>query len=420
MSALVIREARVLTMLIPGEELPPGQGRRGTSMGELGVVPHADVLVESGRVTGVWPVGSSAGAPRNPLPVGAEEVFAHGRVLMPGFVDCHTHACWAGSRVHEWERRLAGATYQEIAAEGGGIMSTVRATRQQSVESLSCGLLMRLDAMRSHGTLTAEVKSGYGLTAEHELNMLAAIVRAGQHIGVTLVPTALLGHAIDTDGGSPAAFVERTIGETLPRVSAAYPGIAVDAFCEKGAWSLEECTRLLEAAVSRGHPIRVHADQFTSLGMVERAVRMGARSVDHLEASTEATLAAVARSETFAVGLPVCGFHVDGRYANLKGVVEHGGKVCVATNYNPGSAPCPSMPMAIALAVRHCGLTPQQAIVAATLNPARLLGFEDRGYIGPGARADLLLLKHSDERSLAYEVGDNPVQARIVGGRLVE
>ena len=416
-SALLIRDARVLTMLAPDETRPPAGGRRGVAMGELGVIASADVLIESGRIAAVWPRDAS-GASAARLPEGAEEMFAQKRVLMPGFVDCHTHACWAGSRIDEWERKLAGATYQEIAASGGGIMSTVRATRARSVESLSCQLLMRLDAMRELGTLTMEVKSGYGLTAEHEMNMLAAIERASEHIGLTLVRTALLGHAIDPDGGTAADFVERTITRALPLVSAKYPGIAVDAFCEQGAWSVDDCVRLFEAAKASGHPIRVHADQFESMGMVERAIRMGARSVDHLEASTDATLAAVAASDTFAVGLPVCGFHLDGRYANLKRIVELGGKVCVATNYNPGSAPCPSMPLALALAVRHCGLTPAQAIVAGTLNPATMLGFSDRGYIASGARADLLLLNDTDERALVYEVGANPVGHRIVNGQL--
>jgi imidazolonepropionase len=194
----------------------------------------------------------------------------------------------------------------------------------------------------------------------------------------------------------------------------------VDAFCEKGAWSLRDCVRLFRAAIAAGHPIRVHADQFTSLGMVEEAIALGARSVDHLEASTAQTLAALAVSETFGVGLPVCGFHLDGRYAQLGKLVELGGKVCVATNYNPGSAPSPSMAFAIALAVRHCGLTAAQAIVAATLNPAVLLGFGDRGYIAPGARADLILLRHRDERALAYEVGDTPIRRVICGGVVLD
>jgi imidazolonepropionase len=421
-SATVIRDARVLTMLAPLEQRPPSAGRRGRMVGELGVVPRADVLVVEDRVASVARPESGGGG-RFPeslrsIPI-AREIDARGRVLMPGFVDCHTHACWAGSRMEEWERKLAGATYQQIMAGGGGIMSTVRATREASREDLGAGVLDRAGRMLRLGTTTIEVKSGYGLAAEHELKMLEAIVGAGRTFPGTIVPTALLGHALDPEMEAQA-FVERTIAQTLPRVSRAFPGIAVDAFCERGAWDLSDCFRLLSAAREAGHPIRVHADQFTSLGMTAHAVSLGARSVDHLEASTPESLRELAESETFVVGLPVCGFHLDGRYANLRTLIEHGGKVCIATNFNPGSAPCPSMPLAIGLAVRHCGLTPAQAIGAATVNPACLLGLGDRGYIAPGARADLALLHHADERALAYEVGGNPVDTVLVGGSVVK
>ncbi len=413
MSEIRIRNARVLTMLAPGESRPPASGRRGLSMRELGVLPAADVRISGGTIEAV----EAPGTHRGPV---EREIDAAGRVLMPGFVDCHTHACWAGSRIDEWERKLAGATYQEIMAAGGGIMSTVRAIRTADRAELATILARHASgSMLVHGTTTAEVKSGYGLTTEHELKMLAAIrdVAEAGRSRITVVPTALLGHAID---GQPERFVQETIERTLPAVSAAFPGIAVDAFCEKGAWSADDCLRLFTAAKASGHSIRVHADQFTSLGMVECAIAIGARSADHLEASTPDTMGSLAASETFAVGLPVCGFHLDGRYAPLGKIAALGGKICIATNYNPGSAPCPSMPFAIALAVRHCGLSPVQAIVASTVNPALLLGFADRGYIAPSARADVLLLKHDDERGLAYEVGDNPVATVIAGGQIIE
>lgn len=416
MSAMLIRNARVLTMLALGETRPPPGGRRGGSLGELGVIPAADVLLEFGKVSGVWARNGAGNAAITNIPSDVREIHAHGRVLMPGFVDCHTHACWAGSRIDEWERKLAGATYQEIMASGGGIMSTVRAVRDASETDLFDDLAYRVERMLELGTTTVEVKSGYGLTLEHELKMLRVIQRLDADMIVTVASTALLGHAVEGDAG---AFVNETLRRTLPGVSAENPGVTVDAFCEKGAWGIADCVRLFEAARAMGHPIRVHADQFTSMGMVERAIELGARSVDHLEASTSETLAALARSETFGVGLPVCGFHLDGRYARLGELAAMGGKVCIATNSNPGSAPCPSMAFAIALAVRHCGLAPAQAIVAATVNPATLLGLHDRGYIAPGARADLLLLRHTDERALAYEVGDNPVDEVIVGGEIV-
>lgn len=416
MGTILIRNAQTLTMLGPLEVRPPAQGRRGKTMSELGVIPAADVLIENGVVASV--VKAGAANPPNHLARAIDiEIDARGRVLMPGFVDCHTHACWAGSRIDEWERKLAGATYREIMASGGGIMSTVRATRDASQEQLAESLAARLGHMMRHGSTTIEVKSGYGLMAEHELKMLRAIRAAGRSFRGTVAITALLGHAMDP--ALPAdRFVAQTINQTLAEVSAEFPGVMIDAFCEKGAWSLEECVRLFEAARTRGHSFRVHADQFTALGMLEWAAHAGARSVDHLEASVIEERKAFGESETFAVGLPVCGFQLDGRYAALGGLVRQNAKVCIATNYNPGSAPCPSMPFAIALAVRHCGLTPEQAIVAATLNPAILLGHADRGYIAPGARADLVLLRHTNQRAIAYEVGDNPVDTVIVGGQI--
>lgn len=411
--SLAIINARVLT-LTGGE--PPV------------VLPRASVLVEGERLALV--AEGDAGAERvlAACPSADHTIDARGRVLLPGFVDCHTHACWAGDRLDEWELKLRGASYLDILASGGGIMSTVRAVRAASQEQLTRTLLTRLNLMLACGSTTIEVKSGYGLTPEHELKMLRAVRDAAASFDGTLVPTALLGHALDAASvpppfpQTPDGYADWTIDQTLPAVSAEFPGVAVDAFCEQGAWSLAQCLRLFNAAKRRGHPVRVHADQFNALGMVEAAARIGAVSVDHLEASGPAQIAALAAAErTSGVILPVCGLHVDGRYAPGRALVDALGpeRLCIATNFNPGSAPCPSIPTVIALAVRFCGLTPHEAIVAATRNPARMLGFTDRGTIAPGQRADLLLLRHTDERSLAYELGDNPVDAVVCGGRVV-
>lgn len=399
---LLIRGARALTL---SEQPWP---RRGHAIGDLSVLDDADVLITSDRITAV---GADLPAPPNSTTIEAE-----GRVLMPAFVDCHTHLCWAGSRIDEWEQRLAGRTYQEIHAAGGGIMSTVRAVRAASRESLTASLLERLNRILRAGTTTVEIKSGYGLSTRDELTMLAAIADAARQWPGTITPTALLGHAKDPDVPD---FVRRTIDHTLPAVSRDYPGIAIDAFCEKGAWSLDETILLFEAARERHHPLRVHADQFTSLGMTPAAIRLGARSVDHLEASTDTDLHALAQSNTFGVMLPCCGFHVDGRYARGKAFLDAAGLLAIATNANPGSAPSGAMPMTIALAVRALGLTPTEAIGAATANPAALLGYTDRGTIAPGQRADLILLHHRDERALAYEFGADPIDAVICAGSVV-
>lgn len=403
---LVIRNARVLTLAGP-------RPRRGKAPADLGVIPAADVTVDAGRILAIASPAPAGGA-RDPKVL--REVDARGRVLMPAFVDCHTHACWAGERLDEWDRKRRGATYLEILSAGGGIMSTVRAVRASTEEELAGLLLERLRALQRCGSATMEIKSGYGLSTEHELKMLRSIRRAQDAWPGTIISTALLGHAIDPDQQD---FVERTIRETLPAVSKEFPGITIDAYCEKGAWSRADTVRLFERARELGHPIRVHADQFNSLGMIREAIRLGARSVDHLEASTPEDLERLAASDTFGTVLPACGFHVDGRYADARRFVDAGGLLALATNYNPGSAPSPSMPMAIALAVRQCGLSPAEAIAAATVNAAELLGLHDRGQIAPGLRADLVLLRHTDERMLAYEFGDNPVDAMILGGKLL-
>jgi len=399
--ALVIRDARVVT---------PSPGvRRGAELGRLTVMPKADVYVQHGRITSIRASGS-------PVPSDSSVIDARGRVLMPAFVDCHTHACWAGDRLDEWDLRRGGATYLDILKAGGGIMATVRAVRAASQQELEQRLLARLEEFLRNGTATLEIKSGYGLSTADELNMLRAIRGAAARWPGTIVLTALLGHALDP---AQPDFVERTIRETLPAIHAEFPGIAVDAFCEQGAWSVPDTVRLLEAARDLDHPVRVHADQFNSLGMAPEAIRLGAISVDHMEATTPADMRALAASATFGVMLPVCGLHLDSRYANGRAFVDAGGALAIATNCNPGSAPTTSMPLAIAAAVRHVGLTPAEGIAASTGNAAALLGFTDRGVITEGQRADLILLRHTDERALAHELGGNPVDAVICGGEVI-
>ena len=411
---VLIRNARVLTL--------QGEGvRRGSAMGELGVVPCADVLVRDGAVAEVWPrAGEEArsdGRDARPTRDGeTEEIDAAGRVLMPAFVDAHTHACWAGERLDEWEMKQQGATYLELLKAGGGIMASVRSVRAASEDELFEGLMQRLGWMLREGTTSVEVKSGYGLSTADELKMLRAIRRAGEAWEGFVSPTACIGHAIDRDVDG---FVEQTISETLPAVHEEFPGVTIDAYCEDGAWSLDETVRLFEAAKELGHPLRIHADQFNSLGMLREAVRLGAVSVDHLEATCAEDLELLARSESFGVMLPCSGFHTDGRYGDGRGFIDAGGKLVIATNVNPGSAPCSSVPMAIALGVRHLGISAAEAICACTANAAALLGLDDRGRIEPGMRADLVLLRVRDERELGHTFGGNPADLVLCGGRVV-
>ncbi|GAB4177629.1 MAG: imidazolonepropionase [Wenzhouxiangellaceae bacterium] len=376
-----------------------------------GSAPVWDLEVTGGRITALRPAGSAPA-------VAAVEPDLAGRVVLPGFVDCHTHACFAGSRLDEWTLKLEGADYLEILRGGGGIMATVRATRQASQSGLAETLHARLERMLAHGSTSIEVKSGYGLDTESELKMLRAIADAADRFAGTVVPTACIGHAIDPEQDR-GAFVRRTLTETLPAVSAEFPGIAIDAYCEQGAWTLEDCIALFDAAQAAGHPIRVHADQFNRLGMIDAAIERGYLSVDHLEATDHDALVRLAQSRVYGVMLPASGFHLDERYADGRTFLDAGGHLALGTNFNPGSAPCLSMPFVIALAVRKLGLTPVEAIDAATAAAASVLGFEDRGRIEVGLRADLVVLHATDPRELAWEFGGNPVQRVMVAGQWI-
>tara|TARA_R110000868_G_scaffold241497_3_gene496737 strand:- start:457706 stop:458917 length:1212 start_codon:yes stop_codon:yes gene_type:complete len=399
---ILITNARILTMA--EGDLP----RRGSAMSNLTPIPNGSILIQDGTISAVSACSSNA--------PDAKVINARGRVVMPAFIDAHTHACWAGDRLDEWERKQRGVTYLEILKAGGGIMSTVRAVRNASIEELTHDLLTRLNAMLKEGTTACEIKSGYGLTTTDELKMLDAIAAASKQWPGRVSPTACIGHAKAPETPN---FVDQTINETLPAVHERYPGITIDAYTEEGAWSVDETVRLFKAAKELGHPLRIHADQFNALGMLEEAVNLGALSVDHLEATTPESLKHLAQSNTMGVMLPCSGFHVDSRYADGRSFIDAHGSLVIATNANPGSAPCLSMPMSIALAVRHLGITAAEAITASTINAAHLLGYTDSGILQTGMRADLIMLRHTDERQLGYEFGGSHVDLVMCNGQII-
>ena len=405
---ITITGARILTLRRRVDDRAP---RRGSALRDLGVIERGWVRCRDGRIEAIGEGDFPDHTPHGRV------IHADGRVLMPAFVDAHTHACFIGDRSDEFEARLAGTSYLDILAAGGGIMATVRAVRAADETLLAEALVARLERLARLGTGTVEVKSGYGLNPDTELKMLRAIELAAARTPQIVRATFLGAHALDADAADGRAAVHRIIDEALPAAAAAFPGIACDAYCEEGAWTLDDCRRLFEAAQALGCPIRVHTDQFHSLGMTRLAVEMGARSVDHLEASTPEDLRAVAASGTIAVLLPISGFTLDDRYANGRELVDLGAAVVVASNDNPGSAPSGSMPFAIALACRKGGLRPAEAITAATWNAACLLDLQDEvGSIEPGKRADLQLLDARDERVLALETaGPGPVGVMLEG-----
>jgi len=405
MPDLLLINARLLTL--GGHEDP----RRGDAMTDLGLIERGWLAIDDDRI-------SAVGEGDPPENVQSDAVLdAEGRVVMPAWVDCHSHACWIGSRIDEWTKLLAGGSYLDTLAAGGGIMSTVRAVRGASREELAQTLLERIGRHRLMATATLEVKSGYGLDAETECRMLRAVHDASRMTDILVTGTYLGAHALDPEQPD---YVARTIEDTLPAVAEEFPGIPCDAFLEKEAWTLQDTRRYLERAVDLGCPIRLHADQFNSLGGVPLAIELGARSVDHLEASTPEDLKRLAESTTIGVLLPASGFHLDQRWANGRAIIDAGGAVAVATNDNPGSAPTPSITMALSLACRRCGLTPNEAITAATWNAACVLGLEDQvGSIAPGKRADLQILDTDDERLLCWEIAPPPPPVLLIAGNPV-
>jgi len=399
MTAFTIRNARVVTLRGP-------RGlRRGKALRDLGVIESGWVTVENGRIRGV-----GEGEPAEPI---GEITDAAGRALMPAIVDCHTHLLHAGSRDEEWALKWAGTPYLEIVRRGGGILETVRVVRETPDEELDRLLERRIDRCTRLGTGALEVKTGYGLDVEHEMRMLESILRVASRCDRPIVATFLGGHAHDPDRPN---LVDAMIREGLPRLAERLPGTAVDAFCEQAAWSLSDCRQYLERAKELGLALRLHADQFNVLGGVELAVELGALSVDHLEASGEKQLSLLAGSNTVGVMLPCCGFALDGRFANARAFVDMGGALALASNANPGSAPSLSLAFSIALSVRFMRLSVEEAITAATWNPAVLLGLErEVGSIEPGKRADLILLDGT-EGSLAFDVaGPGPAHVWIDG-----
>jgi imidazolonepropionase len=377
---------------------------RGAALDETDLLEDAFVLCEQGRIAAV---GRMRDLPS--LDGEVEELDGRGLCAVPGLVDCHTHACFAGDRVEEFALRAAGATYEELHAAGGGILSTVRATRAAGEEGLREAVARHRGWMLRAGTTTFEAKSGYGLDLETEVASLRAIAAEGG------IPTWLGAHALPPEFDDGDAYLDFAIAEVLP--AAAELAEAADVFVERGAFSVGQARRYLEACRGAGLALRLHGDQFTELGAVQLAVELGARSVDHLEATGAEGIKTLAESSVAGVLLPASALFLDRPMPPARALVDSGAVVALATDFNPGSAFCESLPLVSSLACTQLHLSPNEALGACTVNAAHVLGRADRiGRLAPGYDADLLLLDAPDWRYLAYHLAGDVEHTVLVGG----
>lgn len=386
-----------------------------TMTGGYGLIPDAAVALEGDRIAWAGPVAKLPAAYRA-LP----ETDCAGRLVTPGLIDCHTHAVFAGHRAVEFELRLKGASYEEIARAGGGILSTVTATRAASGDELLARALRRVDQLIASGATTIEVKSGYGLTVDDELKMLRVARRIGQIRPVTVRTTHLAAHAIPPEYKANAtAYIAEVALPSLRQAYAEDLVDAVDAFCEGIAFSVDELRPLFAEARALGLPVKLHAEQLSDRGGAAFAAGQGALSADHLEYLSQDGIMAMARAGTVAVILPGAFYTLrETQIPPVAALREAGVPMAVATDLNPGSSPMASLTLAMNMACTLFRLTPEEALLGTTVHAARALGLADRGRISPGLRADLCIWDADHPAELSYRIGATALYQRIYGGRL--
>lgn len=398
---------RVLTKLDVATMAPGGSA--------YGLVADAAIALSNGRIAWVGSRGALperyASCPKTPL---------DGRLVTPGLIDCHTHIIHGGHRAKEFEMRLKGASYADVARRGGGIAATVKATREATEDDLLSSALRRLDAMLSEGVTTIEVKSGYGLEKEAEIRMLRVARALARHRPVRVVVSYLGAHAVPPNyAGRAGAYLDEVCIPTLRAAHAAGLVDAVDGFCEGIAFSPDEISRLFDVAGGLGLPVKLHAEQLSNLGGAKLAARHGALSADHLEYLDEGGVRAMAEAGTVAVLLPGAFYTLCERQSPPIASLRRGGvPIAVATDCNPGSSPLLSPLMAMNMACTLFRLTPEEALAGVTCNAARALGFTDRGTIAPGQLADIAVWDVAEPAELAYRIGFNPLHTRIFASRL--
>jgi imidazolonepropionase len=378
---------------------------RGSALRDVEVLEDAFVLCSGG---GIEAVGRMRELPA--LDGEVEELDGRGLSAIPGLVDCHTHACFAGDRVDEFSLRAGGATYEELHAKGGGILSTVRATRAAGDAGLAEALAVHTGWMLRAGTTTFEAKSGYGLDRETELAQLRAIRDAGG------TPTWLGAHAVPPEFESADEYVGFLVEDVLPEAAALAE--AADVFLERGAFDSGQARRYLSSCAEAGLALRLHGDQFTEIGAVPLAIELEARSVDHLEATGPAGVSALAASDVVGVLLPASALFLDRPMPPGRDLVDAGAAVALATDFNPGSAFCESLPLVCSLAATQLRFAPEEALAACTVNAAHVLRLADRkGRIAPGYDADVVLVGAEDWRHVAYHLAGPVVDTVIRSGR---
>jgi imidazolonepropionase len=400
--------------------------KRGTDLQDVGLIEEGAVAVRDGHIVAVGKTAELTSTVN-----ARQSLDLSGHALCPGFVDPHTHAVFGGDRVHEFEMRIRGASYMEIMAAGGGIVSTMRHTREASEAELVAATRKRLDEMLALGTTAVEIKSGYGLDTVTELKMLRVIEQLDLSHPCTLVPTFLGAHTLPPEyKNDPDGYVDLVIDEMIPAVAGWYTQshfpqqnrpLFIDVFCEDHAFDVDQSRRILQSGQAAGMGAKIHVDQFNALGGTQMAVEIGAVTADHLDVTSDDGLQALANSDTISVPLPAANFNLGHtHFANGRGLIDAGGALALATDLNPGSAPCYSMPLVMTIACRYLRLLPAEALLASTINAAYALGMAQHiGSIEVGKQADLLLLKEADYRHVAYFFGGNPVAKVMVKGQWV-
>ncbi len=412
MPLLLTHAAQLLTLA------GPNRGRRGAEMSELGLVRDGAVLIEGQRIVAAGPHDAVARQAKHLREV--EEIDCHGKLVTPGLVDSHTHLVFAAPRLEDFERRLRGESYAEIAAAGGGIAASVQALCRCDDARLVIAATQHLQAMARWGVTTAEVKSGYGLTTRDECRSLAAARRAGEAAGVATALTFLGAHAVPPEFAyRRAEYVALVAGEMMEAACRLEGVEFADVYCDRCAFTPAEAEAVLRAAQGRGLKLKVHAEQLAWTGATQLAVRLGAVSAEHLEHTTPADHAALARADTVATLLPGCALFLGTAPAPARAMIAAGACVALASDFNPGTSPIASLPLVMGLACTQMRMTPAEVWTAATINGAAALAHAgETGSLAPGKRADAAIFAADDYRAIPYFLGANLCETVVTAGRV--